>query len=296
MSAAVNPVAMTPRESSALYGLLAEGADIILKTDSKGFVVHASPAIERLGLKLPGMLIGPHILDLVHPSCAASVRQAHEGLIEGRCDETRMEIPAVAADGGERWFEMQMRGLTDDRQRVYGTVSVMRSIEERRSYEERLFAASMTDPLTGLTNRRAFVAMLRHMVDQRIGGWLALFDIDHFRAINMRYGQAVGDEVLVVFADFLRSLLRREDIISRIGGESLGVLLPGSDEGQAQAICQRIIDTLAEIRQASGGLRITASAGLSPIARTVDHTIKRAEIALFLAKAKGRNRLEMDGS
>jgi GGDEF domain-containing protein len=87
----------------------------------------------------------------------------------------------------------------------------MRSIDERRCLEEQLFTAAMTDPLTGLTNRQAFIAMLQHLVDQRIDGCLAVFDIDHFRAINMQYGQFAGDDVLVVFAELVRDMMRKQE-------------------------------------------------------------------------------------
>jgi diguanylate cyclase (GGDEF)-like protein/PAS domain S-box-containing protein len=287
----------TLQESSALYGLLAENTtDIILKTDRRGFVLHASQAIERLGFLLPNMLIGPHILDLIHPSFAAMIGLEHEAAIGGRRDGQWIEFPALTQDDRERWFEIQIRPLADDQGRIYGALSVMRSIEERRNLEEQLFAAAMTDPLTGLTNRRAFISMLRHLVDNRIGGCLALFDIDHFTAINMRHGQSVGDEVLVVFSDFLRAMMRSEDIISRIGGESIGVLLPRARPDIAEELCHRIISTLAEIRQASAAnaVTITASAGIAGITGSLDNALRRAELALFLAKAKGRNRLEID--
>jgi diguanylate cyclase (GGDEF)-like protein/PAS domain S-box-containing protein len=287
----------TRNESSALYRLLAENTtDIILKTDRDGFIVHASPAIERLGLARPDLLIGPHILDLVHPSRAAAVRSVHEAAIGGRAAGNWVEFPALTGDDRERWFEIQLRCLADDRDEIYGALGIMRSIEERRTYEEKLFAAAMTDALTGLTNRKAFIAMLQHLVDNRVAGCLAIFDIDHFRTINMQHGQAFGDEVLVVFADLLRSTMRRQDIISRIGGESLGVLLPGTTPAQAEAICGRVIATLGEIREALGAdaFSITASAGVACIGGSLDDSIKRTELALFLAKGKGRNRLEME--
>ena len=291
-------IEFTPQESSALYGLLAENTnDIILKTDRKGFILHASPAIRGLGFLLPNMLIGPHILDLVHPSWAAALRSAHDRIIGGRQDSACLQFPALtAADDQEQWFEIQMRRLVDSHGQNYGTISMMRSIEERRTLEEQLFAAAMTDPLTRLTNRRAFISMLQHLVDNRIGGCLAIFNIDHFRAINMRYGQAVGDEVLVVFADMLRAMMRSEDIISRIGGESLGVLLPRAAPHQAETICRRIITSLSGMRRtaARDRLSITVSAGIAQIGDCLDNTIKRAELALFLAKTNGRNRLEMD--
>lgn len=288
----------TRRESSALYRLLADTtSDIILKTDRNGFIVHASPAIERLGISLPGMLIGPHIQDLVHPACASRIEAQHAAAIAGRNGAEWAEYPALTRDQDERWFEIQLRRLVDERGEAYGALGLMRSIEERRAFEDKLFAAVMTDPLTRLTNRRAFVAMLRHIVDEEVGGCLALFALDHLKAINMKYGQAVGDDVLVTFSDVLRSRLRAHDIISRVGGESLGVLLPEASPAQAEAICRRIIAALPQkCRLAgTGSFPITASAGVARITDSLDDTLKRAEMALFYAKATGRNRLEMDG-
>lgn len=292
-------VNFTARESSALRILLAENAnDIILKTDRRGYILHASPSIERWGLPLPGSLTGTHILHLAHPSCAAQLRREHAAVIDARQDGGWTEFLALAADGRESWFEIRMHCLLDEANQAYGAVSLLRSIEERRRLEDQLFTAAMTDPLTGLTNRRAFIAMLQHIVDKRIHGCLAVFDIDYFKAINMQHGQAAGDEVLLAFSDLLRSLMRAEDIISRISGEKLSVLLPHVSAAEAEAICRRIIAALAEIRSSAGAdsFPITASAGITPIGGTLDTTLKRAELALFLAKAKGRNRLEIDAS
>lgn len=287
----------TGRESSALYRLLADTtSDIILKTDRKGFIVHASPALERLGISLPGMLIGPHIQDLADPACAAAIEGQHEAAIGGRQTPDWIEFPARTCDDSERWFEIRMRGLANERGQIYGALSIMRSIEERRSFEEQLFAAAMTDPLTRLTNRRAFIAMLQHIVSEEMGGCLALFSLDHLKAINMKYGQSAGDEALMAFSDVLRSRFRSQDIISRVGGESLGVLLPDVTAEEAEAICQRIIDALSQKRPIAGAgtIAITASAGVARIAGSVDDTLKRAEMALFFAKAAGRNRLKME--
>jgi diguanylate cyclase (GGDEF)-like protein/PAS domain S-box-containing protein len=290
-------VKFTPRDTLVLYRLLAEDTtDIILKTDRQGFILHASPGLRRLGRQLAGQLIGNHIVDLVHPSAAAAVRAEHDAAIAGRPGGRWIEIPAVTRTGEERWFEIQIRRLVDDQGQTTGAIGVMRSIEERWALEEQLFAAAMTDQLTGLTNRKAFIAMLQHLVDRGIGGCLALFDIDHFRTLNMRYGQSVGDEVLIAFSDLLRTMMRSDDIVSRIGGESLAILLPRAQADQAEALCARVIRALSELRQTAGSqsLSITASAGVARIEGTLDETLKRAELALFFAKAKGRNRLETD--
>ncbi len=291
-------IEFTARESSILYGLLAESTtDIILKTDREGFIRHASPAIAQLGITLPDMLIWPHLLDLVGPAFASAIRSAHEEAVNGRKIGEWIEFKALPGNGRGRWFAIQMRSLTDDNGRNYGVLSVMRNIEETRTLEEKLFAAELTDPLTGLTNRKAFISMLQHLVDRQATGSLALFDIDYFRAINMRYGQSAGDEILVAFAQFLKNLTRSDDIISRIGGESFGILLPDAPPDKAEAVCQRIISTLSELGHCVGPdqLSVTASAGIARIGRTLDASIKAAELAVFCAKAKGRGGLEISG-
>lgn len=286
----------TVRESSALYGLLAEtSSDIILKTDLQGRIVHASPGIRRLGVERLAE-VGPHLLDLVAEQGRAAVSRALDLAIAGEQGAQWVEFPAVTADARETWFEIRIRPLVEDSGAVYGALAVMRTIDERRSLRDQLFAATYTDPLTQLTNRAAFISMLEHMIAQGMEGCLAMFSIDFFRTINMKYGQTAGDDVLRVFADLLREMLRSDDIISRIGSERFAVLLPRTTPEQAQAICTRVVTTMANLRQNVGDnrLAITTSGSIARIAETMDGTIERAELALFCAKAKGRNRLEME--
>ena len=288
-------IEFTVQERVALYGLLADhSSDIIFKSDARGFILTASPAIERLGYRLPAMLIGPHIRDLVLPPFADAIEAAHRAALAGHGEEYWLEFPTASERHAGHWFEIQMRGLHDAAGQPYGVLCIMRSIAERKSLEERLFAAELTDPLTRLTNRVAFVAMLEYMVTGERGGCLALFDLDHFMTLNMRYGQTAGDEMLVAFADLLRSLARREDIISRIGGERFGLLLPGLSADDAAELCQPIVETLAGLGHLAlgDGFSVTTSAGIAPIDHSLDRTIKRAEVALYLAKAKGRSRVE----
>jgi len=290
-------VQLSRAESAQLYSLLAEDSgDIVIKTDRDGFITDASKALARLGISMPGMLFGPHIADLVHPRRSEVVRRAHSSVMAGRGVRGWIEFPAHPRSGGECWFELSLRALTDPGGSPYGAIGLLRDIDLRKRHEQELFAAEMTDPLTGLTNRRAFMSMLEHMIESDFSGSLALLDLDHFKAINMKLGHSAGDEVLVLFADFVRRLARSSDIVSRVGGETLGLLMPGSSTMQAEANCQRIVTALADMRHEVCGesLAITASAGVARIAGTLDKTIQRAEMALFMAKAKGRNRLECD--
>ncbi|MCJ2186794.1 GGDEF domain-containing protein [Novosphingobium beihaiensis] len=287
----------TIQDSSALYGLLAEStSDVILKTDLGGSILHASPGLDQLGFVTAGTQTPPRLLDLVAPEARCEVERAYTDALAGCRPGQRVEFPAITTDKRQRWFEIQTQALKSESGEPYGALSILRSIDERRSLEQQLFAATYTDPLTKLTNRAAFVSMLEHMVDKKMDGCLALFSIDFFRTINMQYGQSTGDDVLVVFANLLRELLRAEDIISRIGSERFAVLLPRATPEQAEAICKRVITTLAELRQKVGESRfaITASASVAHIGESLDSTLERAEMALFVAKAKGRNRLELE--
>jgi diguanylate cyclase (GGDEF)-like protein/PAS domain S-box-containing protein len=295
----------TFQESSVLYGMLAESTtDIILKTDPKGFIVHATSAIAELGHgeRTAGQqpehgsaFPGPHLLDFVSPEAKQQLARAHARALAGE-DVDWIEFPAITRDDRKRWFEIRLRALLRHDGAPYGVLGVMRNVDELRSLSERLFTATYSDPLTGLTNRTAFISMLEHMLEAGMDGCLGLFSIDFFRTINMQYGQSVGDEVLTVFSDLLREMLRTEDIISRIGSERFAVILPRVSAAEAEGICRRVVTTLAELKQKIGAsdLAMTASGSVARIGDSLDSTIERAEMALFVAKAKGRNRLEME--
>ena len=288
-------VRVTTCEGAALYALLAEDEDdIVLKTDSQGFIVHATRAIEQLGISLPHLLFGPHLADLVHPGFTAEMRGLVAAALRGRNDRSWIEFPARRCDGELHWYQLQLRPLVDRKGRGYGALGILRCVNELRRLEDELFEAALTDELTGLTNRKAFTAMLDHLAGEGAPGSVALFDIDNFKAVNLRYGQAAGDEVLVAFADLLRSFLSSNEIISRIGGETFAVLLPQADAGEAEELCRRVIEVLAEIDRSGGpgAFAFTASMGVARIERSLDETMKRAELALFMAKAKGRARVE----
>jgi diguanylate cyclase (GGDEF)-like protein/PAS domain S-box-containing protein len=282
------------RDSYALNSLLLHGSsDIIIKSDRRGFLVQASPAFAQLGAPLRQLLIGPHLTDMVDASQREAVLSAFRAALMGFEREDWIEFRAASGDRRGKWFEIQLRCRRDAGNRITGTLAMVRGIEERKALEDRLFAAEMTCPLTGLTNRKAFVAMLGHMLTEQVQGSLAIVSVDYLKAINLRHGQAAGDEVLVAFAEFMRAMMRSQDIVSRFGGQSLAVLFPGTTQDQAEALCAGMIATLARLGCAPpGAIPVTASAGVTPIGGSLDETIKRAELALFAARAKGRNRLE----
>lgn len=277
---------LSPGEYSALYRLVATSpTDLVIKTDRHGRIVHATMGSAVLGLSFLGDPTGRHLLDLFHPSCADDVRAEHQTARASIDGSGWTEVLATAPDGGQMWMELKLVGLATG-----GVLGILRSIAERRALEDRLFAASMTDPLTRLTNRGAFVAMLDYLVDERSPGHLALFDLDHFRTINLRHGHSGGDRVLVAFARLMRRLLRPDDILSRIGGGTFGVLLPDAAASEAEDACAEIVEAVGAM---SGGSaeRISVSAGVAPFETSADSSLRAAELALLTAKAQGRGRV-----
>src|SRR3569623_3292432 len=124
----------SPWESRALFGLLTDSpTDIVLKTDRKGFIVDASGATQHIGMPLSGLLIGPHLLDLVHPSHAHAVGAQFQSAFEGALASHWLEFLATASDCGDEWFEIRTRHLAQPAGRIYGTISVMRTLERRKS-------------------------------------------------------------------------------------------------------------------------------------------------------------------
>ncbi len=162
---------------------------------------------------------------------------------------------------------------------------------------------SMTDELTGLPNRRAFMQRLEDEVArvQRYGFPLsmALIDLDYFKQVNDKYGHAGGDEVLEGYSRNILSIFRHHDLVARYGGEEFAVLLPNTDaEGSMRAL-NKVRNRAGETHWQSNGethKMPTFSAGVSIYkpGETASSFIERADKALYHAKSAGRDRVEMD--
>ncbi len=162
-----------------------------------------------------------------------------------------------------------------------------------RAEANRLRELAHTDVLTGLPNRRSLTDALHTAVqDRRAGGSTAvvLFDLDHFKAVNDRYGHDVGDLVLQEVADVVRASLRPDAVFGRWGGEEFLVVVPRSDLDAGVAVAERLRRDIAA-RAFPGGLVMTASFGVSVLtdADSVDAVLLRADRLLYVAKEAGRD-------
>lgn len=158
---------------------------------------------------------------------------------------------------------------------------------------DELRRAVLTDPLTGLPNRRAFFDALATVAGSDEQAVVAMIDIDHFKAVNDRFGHAAGDEVLRQVAEIARGSFRSADLVARIGGEEFAVILRAITLDQARGVCQRLVDRLSDSRlECPGGpVRVTISTGIAVIDSDGDAALASADVALYEAKRNGRSRL-----
>jgi diguanylate cyclase len=167
---------------------------------------------------------------------------------------------------------------------------------------EAIRAESMTDPLTGLGNRKYFDRMIDVAVQNAIASSeplsLLMFDIDHFKSFNDSYGHLTGDQVLRLVSNSLKQTIKGQDITARYGGEEFAVVLPNTALRQALTVADHIRRAVMakELKKKSTGEilgRVTISVGVSMLkpGDDTDALIERADACLYAAKRNGRNRV-----
>ncbi|MBU1305996.1 MAG: PleD family two-component system response regulator [Alphaproteobacteria bacterium] len=194
--------------------------------------------------------------------------------------------------------ELAARVRTQIRRQRYG-------LELRQSVSNTM-AMAVTDEMTGLYNRRYFDrhlgVMLGKAQEQDRNMALMILDIDHFKSVNDTHGHDSGDLVLREFSARLKRNIRGVDLACRFGGEEFVVLMPDTEYRQAEAVAERVRQSIADRPFELGGgktLSVTVSAGVTlneSAADTVESLVKRADVALYRAKREGRNRVVFDAA
>ncbi len=207
----------------------------------------------------------------------------------------------AAPDGSTRHYAVDAIDLPGH-ERSRGRLVVIRDETELRDALFRLEQLARKDPLTALANRRGFMEAAHtafrsaERYDETIAA--AVFDLDRFKQVNDSHGHAVGDAVLVAFARIVGDELRSSDVAGRIGGEEFALVLPKTTLDGALAVCERIRNNLAAHRFADdrgNAFTVTVSVGIADSAaahRTLEDLLAAADMALYVAKSGGRNRIE----
>jgi diguanylate cyclase (GGDEF)-like protein/PAS domain S-box-containing protein len=213
------------------------------------------------------------------------------------------EYSIITATGETRIWEFQSQPLPrlPDGRRVVLSLAV--DVTERRRLDEDLQTLAATDSLTGLPNRRQFLARLteeflrvRRLDNQRSS--VLMLDLDLFKGVNDAHGHAAGDAVLKHFARLIQDGIRKIDTAGRLGGEEFAIILPGTESVAASASAERLREIVATTPFVQNGktIPLTVSIGVATIGSgdcNEDATIIRADHALYRAKRNGRNRVEI---
>jgi diguanylate cyclase (GGDEF)-like protein len=179
-----------------------------------------------------------------------------------------------------------------------GTVFIIFMLVSERTVSAHKTAASV-DPLTGLLNRRGFGEATSRMIEREAKAGrpvtVMIFDIDHFKSVNDRFGHAAGDDVLQVFANVVVASLRMTDLVGRVGGEEFAALLPCAIE-EALLAAERVREAFETSGVAidDAPLETTVSIGVAggPANTELEVLMASADTALYQAKRSGRNRVE----
>jgi len=284
------------RESDERFRLMLENStDVLFHLRPDGQILYASPSAEQHSGRPAAELHGSNAVDLVDPDWREYVRERHAEVLAANGSMLRYEYMATVEGGGVRWFETVSRAIHHESGLLESVISVVRDIDVRKNEEFNLVLEASRDGLTGLCNRRAF----EREFEAAYGTTpltIAMIDIDHFKLINDRFGHAGGDCALQTFAEVAQRIVRKKDLIARMGGEEFAVLFKGMGSPECLKVCERLRLELSDAVTFFGdqSIQYTVSVGVADVlSPDFKHSLSRADAALYEAKREGRDRLKL---
>ena len=278
------------------HSLVQNSSDVITLIGRHGSIRYQSASVERiLGYK-EDELLGKPFGDLVHPDDRTQVLRRIEEAINIVGPPIAVECRLRRVDDSYCPTEVTITNLLE-LPAVRGLVLNTRDVSERKALEEKLTHQAFHDSLTNLPNRAAFRIGLDHALHGGSEGRIAVLflDLDDFKAVNDTLGHDIGDQLLVAVGARIASTLRPGDTVARLGGDEFAVLLKKMEDEQiAGRVAERITRQLVPPFAIGGKeIAIRASIGIAGLVsgqEAADELIKNADVAMYMAKSKGKAR------
>lgn len=282
--------------SEARYRTIFETVeDIIFTLTQDGLISSLNSSFERITGWLPEEWIGKPFLPIVHPDEQPLIQDNFERLLLGE-SVASVEVRVLTKSGSYIDFETNPTVSNNNGQStVFG---VLRDITERKQAEEQIRCFATFDSLTGILNRREFTGIVENEIERvRRYGMpfsLIMYDLDHFKWVNDTFGHNVGDDVLQTVVRVVNKNMRSTDVAGRWGGEEFMVLLLQTDLDSAMKVAEGLRQAIELCTFDKVG-QLTASFGLTQLVPedNIDSLTKRVDEALYQAKQRGRNRVEV---
>ena len=285
---------------------LASIADAVVTVDTTGRIEFMNPIAERLtGWHLDEARHRPvaEVFAVVDEATGAPIPDpVARALTDGETTEADANVVLLCRGAESIAIDYSVAPIRDRAGNSVGAVLVIQDMSRERQYAARLSNLASHDALTGLLNRREFEQRVRAIVEQREGpeGQHAVLylDLDQFKVVNDTSGHAAGDELLRQVGALLRPRLREGDVLARLGGDEFGVLLPHCPPAPALRIAEALRKAIIDFRFAwkNRSFTIGVSIGLVNLAdgpHTLASVLSAADAACYLAKDKGRNRVQV---
>ena len=284
------------RESEERYRLIVELSPDAILIESAGALVFANEAAKKLFRETrDSQLLGQAVLDLAADEYREQV--AHR-LSQARQSRETVQVEEIAKRLDGSTFEVSVRRVGLIYAGQAATQIIARDISYRKRLERELAYQATHDSLTGAINRSSLIEKLNDAIRfadrHTFPVWVAFVDLDRFKQINDRFGHAVGDELLRVITERLTTVLRKDDVLGRYGGdEFVMVLRGGPDDHLTTQVIERLMNSVCEPVHVDGHtLRVTCSIGIAthPVDGNVaEELMHYADAAMYMAKAAGRN-------
>ncbi len=271
-----------------------------LKNANGQYLAANTTVVNILGLPSPASLVGKTDYDILSPALAARYIAEDQAVMSS--GEKRHVEELIDVQGEQRWLETYKSAIVLEDQKI-GTVGFARDITQRKLMEAELERLAAIDLLTGLVSRPHFLVHLEKTYsvvkrDRLQHGVVLVMDIDYFKLFSDTHGQSISDVMLRLVAGLLQDELRQSDTAGRIEQKKFAIVLPISDIpgalGFAERVQQKIADTAIIVGDRRGAVTLSIGiAAINPEDESSADSLNRADAALALAKANGRNRIEL---